>query len=108
MPVGNSTNKHRLLRAAAFAYSICMCTGGTISSCNPDRKRIGCLICNIDQKQVEKWIEEEDIAARDRLLDHLIIVKLQVKDQISSKQHHQLNQNIKREKNGCKHRNMIT
>lgn len=46
MPVGKSTKRHWLFRAAALAYSICICDGGTISSCNPERKRIGCLICN--------------------------------------------------------------
>nr|GMC96162.1 hypothetical protein Iba_chr05cCG15440 [Ipomoea batatas] len=44
IPVGNFTNKHCLLHAAALAYSISMWDGGTNSSCKPERKRIGCLI----------------------------------------------------------------
>jgi hypothetical protein len=42
-----------------------MCTGGTISSCNPERKRIGCLICSRVQKRVEEQIEMEEIEARE-------------------------------------------
>lgn len=44
IPLGKSTKRHCLLWAAAFAYSNCMWNAGTISSCKPDRKRIGCLI----------------------------------------------------------------
>ena len=46
IPVGNSTNKHFGL-CLTLSYSLCMCDGGTISSLEPDRNKIGCSIWSI-------------------------------------------------------------